>query len=136
MEKIQRAGGVMVVDRTGMTWTGCWRKCGGNVIEITIKLDTEAVSKAVSEAWQQAFSFSPTGYSQRDKGGAGWQEVARQVRDFIATMDLTAEIQAAARARLANVVDEVVTTALREQVKQRAKEMKKDGTLFMPLEGR
>jgi len=37
-------------------------------------------------------------------------------------------ISTAAKARLTSVVDEVVTIALREKAKQRAKEMMKDGS--------
>ena len=97
------------------------------MIELTIKLDTDKVEAAVREAWQCEFR-TPDGY--RDSGGAGWQEVLRQVKAHIETLDLGAAIATAARARIDNVVNEAVTIALREKAKQRAKEMMRDGTLL------
>jgi hypothetical protein len=54
----------------------------------------------------------------------------RQVRAYIDKMDLGYHIQKAASERLSDVVNNAVTIALRERVKQRAKEMARDGTLF------
>ena len=99
------------------------------MIELTIKLDTEKVEEAIRVAWQREFSV-PDAYSRGDKGGAGWQEVMRQVKEHIESIDLSEAIARAAKARIANVVDEAVTNALKEKVKQRAKEMMKEGTLL------
>jgi hypothetical protein len=97
------------------------------MIELTIKLSTEKVEAAVREAWQREFRV-PSGY--HDAAGAGWQEVMRQVKAHIETLDISAAIAAAARARIDDVVNEAVTVALREKAKQRAKEMMRDGTLI------
>lgn len=99
------------------------------MIELTIKLDTEKVEAAVRDAWQREFR-APDGYRSGDAGGAGWQEVLRQVKVHIETLDLGAAISTAARARIDDVVNEAVTIALREKAKQRAKEMMRDGTLL------
>lgn len=99
------------------------------MIELTIKLDTEKIESAVREAWQREFR-APDGYRNGENCGAGWQEVVRQVKAHIETLDLGAAIATAARARIDDVVNEVVTIALREKTKQRAKEMMRDGTLL------
>ncbi len=99
------------------------------MIELTIKLDTDKVEAAVREAWQREFR-TPDGYRGNDSVGAGWQEVVRQVKAHIETLDLSTAIATAAKARLADVVDEVVASVLREKARQRAKEMLRDGTLL------
>ena len=99
------------------------------MIELTIRLDTDKVEAAVREAWQREFR-TPDGYRNSDSGGAGWQEVVRQVKAHIETLDLGAAIATAARARIDDVVNEAVTIALRAKAKQRAKEMMRDGTLL------
>lgn len=101
---------------------------GKLMIEITIKLETDKVESAIRDAWQREFMHTD-GYG-RGEDGKGWKEVQRQVREHIATLDLSQMIATAAKARLANVVDEAVTIALREKAKQRAKEMMKDGSLL------
>jgi hypothetical protein len=101
---------------------------GKLMIEITIKLETDKVESAIRDVWQKEFMHTD-GYG-RGEDGKGWQEVQRQVREHIATLDLSQMIATAAKARLANVVDEAVTIALREKAKQRAKEMMKDGSLL------
>lgn len=97
------------------------------MIELTIKLDTTKVEEAIRTAWQREF-HTADGY--RDAGGSGWQEVVRQVKEHIQTLDLSAAIATAAKARIDDVVNEAVTVALREKAKQRAKEMMRDGTLL------
>lgn len=97
------------------------------MIELTIKLDTTKVEEAIRTAWQREFSV---GDGYRDSGGSGWTEVKRQVVAHIATLDLSAAIAVAAKARIDDVVNEAVTVALREKAKQRAKEMMRDGTLL------
>lgn len=99
------------------------------MVELTIKLDTDKIESAVREAWQREFR-APDGYRNGENCGAGWQEVVRQVKAHIETLDLGAAIATAARARIDDVVNEVVTIALREKAKQRAKEMMRDGTLL------
>lgn len=99
------------------------------MIEITLKLDTDKIEEAMRSAWQLEFAC-PDRYNSRTQGGAGWVEVMRQVRAYIQEMDLSGAIAAAAKANLARVVDEAITMVLREEVKKRAKEMKKEGTLL------
>lgn len=100
------------------------------MIELTIRLDTTKVEEAIRTAWQREFHASD---NYRDAGGAGWQEVVRQVKEHIQTLDLSAAIAVAAKARIDDVVNEAVTVALREKAKQRAKEMMRDGTLLDAL---
>ena len=99
------------------------------MIEITLKLDDEALKLAISTAWQREFSAPNAGYS-RSEGGAGWKEVMRQVESHIQSMDLSEAITLAARSKIAGVVDEVVTIALRERAKKLSKEMANNGTLL------
>ena len=98
------------------------------MFEITIKLETEMVDAAVKHAWQKAFLLPDRYGSTNDAAGAA--EVKRQVAGYIATLDLSDLIARAAKARIDDVVNEVVTSALREKAKQRAKEMLRDGTLL------
>ena len=98
------------------------------MFEITIKLDTEMVEAAVKNAWQKAFLLPDRYANTNDAVGAA--EVKRQVAEYIATLDLSDLIARAAKARIDDVVNVVVTSALREKAKQRAKEMLRDGTLL------
>lgn len=98
------------------------------MIEITVKLDDDVVRAAVGTAWQQA--FVKTEQWNARNGGPGYAEVVRQVNEHVRTLDLSETIAAAAKAHLAGVVDKVVTAALREHAKKKAKEMRTDGTLF------
>jgi hypothetical protein len=100
---------------------------GKTMIELTIRLDTTKVEEAIRVSWQREFQ-SGDGY--RDAGGFGWQEVVRQVKEHIQTLDLSAAIAVAAKAQIDDVVNDVVTVALREKAKQRAKEMMRDGTIL------
>lgn len=100
------------------------------MIEITLKLDTEKVEQAIRDVWQREFSPGSQGYYKDAPTGAGWDEITRQVRAHIQTMDLSEEIARAAKAQLAGVVDEVVAAALRDAAKKRAKEMVKNGELL------
>ena len=103
------------------------------MIEITVKLDDDVVRTAVGAAWQQAF-FKPDDRYRDRTGAPGYAEVVRQVNEHVRTLDLADMIAAAAKAHIAGVVDEVVTTALREHAKKKAKEMRADGTLFADKE--
>lgn len=96
------------------------------MIELTIKLDTDKVEAAIRDVWQREFRTP----EYREGGGAGWQEVVRQVKSYIETMDLSEAIAKAARSKIDDVVNEAVTIALREKAKQRAKEMMRDGSLL------
>ena len=96
------------------------------MIELTIKLDDEAVKAAISKAWGR--EFAEPGY--RDGGGTGWQEVVKQVKGHIATLDLREQIAIAARSQLSGVITNVVAAALREETKKQVKEMTKAGTLL------
>ena len=98
------------------------------MIEITLRLDDEAVKVAIATSWQREFS-APNGFG-RSEGGTGWKEVMRQVNSHIETMDLSEVINLAARSKIAGVVDEAVTIALRERAKKLAKEMASNGTLL------
>lgn len=100
------------------------------MIELTIKLDTDKVEAAIRDAWQREFRPPESGSYRQDQGGSGWCEVVRQIKKHVETLDLSSEITRIAKAKLADVVDEAVTQVLREKVKQRAKEMMRDGTLL------
>lgn len=98
------------------------------MIELTIKLDTDKVEEAIRAAWQKEFQV-PDRYTGTAPG-AGWQEVMRQVRAHIETLDLSSYISRIAKAKLDDVVNEAVTIALREKAKQRVKAMMIDGSLL------
>ena len=98
------------------------------MIEITLKLDTEAVEQAVRSAWQQEFR-GPSDFG-RQVSGKGWDEALLQVRKYIETMDLADMIAKVARDQLEDVVTEVVKDALRTKAKKLAKSMERDGTLL------
>ena len=100
------------------------------MIEITLKLDTDKIEAIVREAWTREFR-PPGGYLSSDAGGVGWQEVVRQVKSHIEELDFGKAIATAARIRIDDVVNEVVTIALRERAKKLAKEMVNNGTLFV-----
>lgn len=97
------------------------------MIEITIKVDPSFVEKAVGAAWARAFTIPE--YNS-DRGGAGWAEVTRQVERHIEGMDFSEMITRAAKAKIDDVVNEVVSRALRDAVKKKAKQMENDGTLL------
>ena len=98
------------------------------MIEITIRLDTEMVEASVKNAWQKAFLLPDRFGNNNDAYGTA--EVKRQVAEYIATIDVSAIIARVAKAKIDDVVNEVVTVALREKAKQRAKEMMREGTLL------
>jgi len=98
------------------------------MIEITLKLDTEAVEQAVRSAWQQEFR-GPSDFG-RQVSGKGWDEALLQVRKYIETLDLADMIAKVARDQLEDVVTEVVKDALRSKAKKLAKSMERDGTLL------
>lgn len=99
------------------------------MFEITLKLDTELVETAVKKEWQKAF-LTQDRYSSNDSVGVGVAEVRRQVNEYISTIDVSALIARVAKARLDDVINDVVTNALKEKAKQRAKEMMSDGSLL------
>ena len=98
------------------------------VIEITIQLDEAEMRAAILGAWVKEFA-PPSKFGTGDVG-AGWAEVMRQVRQHIETLDLSAEIAAAAKGQLASVVQEAVAGALRAEAKKQVADMKRNGTLI------
>ena len=100
------------------------------MIEITLKIDTQDIERAVGVAWSREFVPPDNTYRSTNTGGTGWQEVQRQVRTHIETLDMTDFIVRSAKAQLAGVIDEVVTSALRERAKALTKTMVKNGDLL------
>lgn len=95
--------------------------------EITIRLGTAEVEKAVRDEWQRA--FTPPEY-RGDATRPGWHEVQKQVAAHIQSLDLSKIIARIAAEKVCGVVDEIVTAHLREAAKKKAKEMNAMGTLF------
>lgn len=99
------------------------------MIEIIVRLDENDIQAACARALSESFA-TPSRYSS--DGGEGYKKLRRQVIDHVLTLDLSAMVAEATTRKLASVVDEVVSDLLRESVKKRAREMKRDGQLQLP----
>ncbi len=98
-------------------------------IDVSVSIDAQQpVQAAVSQAWSQM--FSPPKYAG-EKGGPGWEAVRHQVLRYIDSLDLTAEIERAAKARLPALVDDVVSATLSAAIKKRAKALQEAGQLTL-----
>lgn len=98
-------------------------------IDVAVSLDAhQPVEAAVAQCWGQMFSPPKFG---GEKGGPGWEAVRHQVLRYIDSLDLTAEIERAAKAKLPVLVDEVVTAALSSAIKKRAKQLQDSGQLTL-----
>ena len=98
-------------------------------IDVSVSIDAQQpVQQAVAQCW--ASMFDRPKYSG-EKGGQGWEAVRHQVVRYIESLDLTAEIERAAKAKLPAMVDDVVGAALSAAIKKRAKSMQDSGQLTL-----
>lgn len=101
-------------------------------IDVSVSLDTQQpVQQAVSQCMAQMFERPK--YSG-EKGGPGWELVRHQVMRYIEGLDLTEEIERAAKAKLPAMIDQVVIAALSSAIKKRAKKLQDSGQLTLGVE--
>jgi hypothetical protein len=96
-------------------------------MKIEIDMSDSVVIDAAKRAFHELFKQPDYG---RDSGGAGYAILRDQVQEAIAGMDFTAQIQTAAKAILADVVNETVDAELRKVAKARVKGLSTAGELF------
>jgi hypothetical protein len=95
-------------------------------MKIEIDIDEEMLRTTAALAFKEQFKTSS--YGRND--AIGIVLLTGQVQDFVRNMDFAPYIQAAAKAKLDDVVNQVVEQALRESAKKKAKQMQADGSLF------
>lgn len=93
-------------------------------MKIEIDIDESILSEAASRSF--CAQFAP----QRFGHAFGVEQIEKQVQAYVRQIDFTPYIQAAAKAKLDDVVGQVVEQALREAAKKKAKQMHVDGSLF------
>ena len=96
-------------------------------MRIEIDMPDSVVIDAAKRAFHELFKEPTFG---RTPGGAGYAVLLAQVQEAIATMDFTLQIRAAAKAILADVVNETVDAELRRVAKSRVKGLSTAGELF------
>lgn len=94
------------------------------MLKIEIEIDESLLSNAVKKIFAEQFA------PQRFGKELGIEMIEKQVQDFVREMDFTPQIQAAAKAKRDDVVNQVVEQTLRDTVRKKAKQMKADGSLF------
>lgn len=95
-------------------------------MKVELDIDDGILITAASKAFEE--QFKTTAYGQNC--GIGIVLMAKEVEDFLRTMDFPPYIQKVARAKLDDVVNQVVEQALRDAVKKKARQMQADGSLF------
>lgn len=93
-------------------------------MKLEIEIDESLFRKAAEAAIAEQFAH------QRYGKAFGAEIIERQVQAYVREFDFSPYIQAAAKAKIDDVVNQVVEQALRDAVKKRAKQMKDDGSLF------
>lgn len=94
-------------------------------MKLEIEIDESLFRKAAESLFSEQFVH------QRYGKGFGTDVVEKQVKAYVSNMDFIPYIQAAAKARLDDVVNQVVEQALRDAAKKKAKQMQVDGSLFL-----
>lgn len=95
-------------------------------MKVEIDIDEGMLCAAASRAFRDQFTNSS--YGRNEAIGISLLTVA--VENFVRNMDFAPYIQSAAKAKLEDIVNQVVEQALREAAKKKAKQMKTDGSLF------
>lgn len=95
-------------------------------MKVELNIDDGILITAASSAFTDQFKTNTYG---RDYG-IGIVLITKEVENFVRNMDFAPYIQAAAKAKLDDVVNQVVEQALRDTVKKKAKQMQSDGSLF------
>ena len=95
-------------------------------MKIEIELPEEALLLALRTALSNAFN----GRSGYNDVGAGYAEVARQVRIAVEAMDYTDIIREEAKRMSRGIVEECVQTELKRMVRETVKRERDQGTLL------
>lgn len=92
-------------------------------MQITIDLDDELVRNFILQVVQSQFEY-------RLGEPEGMKMLKKQVIEQVKSIDLSIPIRNVANAQLHGIVDQVVSTTLKDAVRQKAKQMQKEGMLF------
>lgn len=95
-------------------------------MKVEIDIDEGMLCDAAARAFRDQFTNSS--YGRNEAIGISLLTVATE--DFVRKMDFAPYIQKAVKAKLDDVVNQVVEQALREAAKKKAKQMQTDGSLF------
>lgn len=93
-------------------------------MKLEIYIDDSLFRKAAESAFAEQFAY------QRFGKAFGTELIERHAKDYVSKMDFTPYIQAAAKSKLDDVVNQVVEQALRDAAKRKAKQMQAEGSLF------
>lgn len=93
-------------------------------MKLIIEINDSLFQKAAESAFAEQFAH------QRYGKAFGTEIIEKQVQEFVRKMDFSTYIQEAAKAKLDDVVNQVVEHALRDAAKKKAKQMQADGSLF------
>lgn len=95
-------------------------------MKIEIDIDEEMLRTTAASAFREQFNNSS--YGRND--AIGVVLMTKAAEEFVRNMDFAPYIQAAAKATLDDVVNQVVEQALRGAAKKKTKQMQADGSLF------
>lgn len=93
-------------------------------MKIEIEFDESLLRAAATTVFVEQFSH------QRFGKAFGTELIEKQVQAYVRNMDFTPYIQDAAKAKLDDVVNQVVEQALRDAAKKKSKQMQANGSLF------
>lgn len=93
-------------------------------MQITIELDDEILRNTVSQIVRDQF------VQQRFGDTEGMRLLKNNVSAYVRGMDFQPIIREVANAHIRGIVDQVVSTTLKDAVRQKAKQMQKEGMLF------
>lgn len=93
-------------------------------MQITIDLDDELLRDAVFQIVRDQF------VQQRFGDTEGMKLLKQQVIAYVRTIDFSTLIREVANAHIRGLVDQVVSTTLKNAVRAKASQMQREGTLF------
>lgn len=93
-------------------------------MQITIDLDDELLRDAVFQIVRDQF------VQQRFGDTEGMKLLKQQVIAYVRAMDFSTLIREVANAHIRGLVDQVVSTTLKNAVRAKASQMQREGTLF------
>jgi hypothetical protein len=96
---------------------------------VQIEIPDEIIRGIVDRVVQESLA-APGGRSFGDPGGLVYTEAKRQVQAWASALDLSEQIRTAAHGRLPVIVDQVVSDALKAEVKKQTKALREEGALF------
>lgn len=93
-------------------------------MKIEIEVDDSVLRDTATSMFVEQFSYQRYGKS------LGAELLEKQVKTYVRNMDFSPYIQAAAKAKLDDIVNKVVEQALRDAANKKAKQMQAEGILF------